>query len=102
MPRDILERIETRFEWFDRFEVRIFSCDVGVKKPEPLIYRACPDGFGLEAGRILFLDDLSENVKGAERAGLRSLLFRSLEEVHQRIAENRWLPVNYLVSQENR
>jgi putative hydrolase of the HAD superfamily len=102
MPREILERIESRFDWFGRFEVRIFSCDVGMKKPEPSIYRACREALGLEAERILFLDDTPVNVRGAERAGFKSLLFRSLEEARRRIAENRWLPAEYLASQEKR
>ena len=97
MPRDILERIETRFQWLDRFEVKIFSCDIGVNKPEAEIYRSCLGALQLEAGKVLFLDDIPENVKGAERAGIRTVLFQSYEDARSRIAENGWLPANLIV-----
>jgi putative hydrolase of the HAD superfamily len=102
MPRDILKRIETRFLWFDRFEARVFSCDIGVNKPDAQIYRACLDALRLEAGQVLFLDDVPENVQGAERAGFRTVLFRSLDDALDRIAENGWLPAELLVNQEIR
>jgi putative hydrolase of the HAD superfamily len=94
MPRDILKLVQSRFPWFDRFEQRIFSCDIGVNKPDQRIYRACRDALGLAADRILFLDDIRENVQGAERAGFRTVLFRSLDDALHRIARNRWLPEN--------
>jgi len=94
MPRDILQRIETRFRWLDRFEVKVFSCDLGVNKPEAQIYRSCLDALQLEAGKVLFLDDIPDNVKGAERAGIKAVLFRSYEDARSRIAENGWLPAN--------
>jgi putative hydrolase of the HAD superfamily len=100
MPRDILELIENRFQWFDRFEVKVFSCDVGANKPEAEIYRACLDAFGLEAGKLLFLDDVPENVKGAERAGFKTVLFRNYDDALHQIAEKGWLPANLLSNQE--
>jgi putative hydrolase of the HAD superfamily len=102
MPRDILERVQSRISWFDRFEVRIFSCDIGVKKPEAEIYRACVEALGLEAGKVLFLDDMAENVEGAARSGIRAVLFHSLDDALRRIGERRWLPPQFLMNQENR
>jgi putative hydrolase of the HAD superfamily len=102
MPRDILGRIVARFRWFDRFEVKIFSCDIGANKPEAEIYRACLAAFGLEAGKVLFIDDVVENVKGAERAGFRTVLFRNLEDALRQIAERGWLPANLTLNKEIR
>jgi putative hydrolase of the HAD superfamily len=98
MPRDILKRIETRFRWFERFEVRIFSCDIGANKPEAEIYRACLSALQLEAQKVLFLDDMFENVKGAERAGFKTVLFRNLDDALRRIGENGWLPEKLTVN----
>ena len=100
MPRDILVTIESRFRWFDRFEVKVFSCDVGVNKPEAGIYQRCLDELQLEAGKVLFLDDIPENVKGAEKLGIKSVLFRRYEQALLQIAENGWLPPNLLESKE--
>jgi putative hydrolase of the HAD superfamily len=100
MPRDVLELIETRFPWLDRFEVKIFSCDIGANKPEAEIYSACLAAFGLEAGKLLFLDDVLENVQGAESAGFKAVLFRNYDDVLRRIADKGWLPANLLTGQE--
>jgi len=100
MPRDMLERIETLFRWFDRFDVKIFSCDVGVSKPDPSIYRTCLDALGLEAGKVLFFDDVPANVKGAEQAGIRTVLFRDYEDALRQVAEKGWLPQKLNVNQE--
>jgi putative hydrolase of the HAD superfamily len=102
MPRDILKRIETRFQWFERFEVRIFSCEIGANKPEVEIYRACLDALQLEGDKVLFLDDMYENVKGAERAGFRTVLFRNLDDALLRISKSGWLPDKLEVNQEIR
>ena len=96
MPWDMLRRIESRFHWLDRFEVRIFSCAVGVNKPEAQIYEKCLDELRLEAGKILFLDDTLENVKGAEQVGIRGVLFRSYQQALAQIADHGWLPPNLL------
>lgn len=92
MPRDILQRIRNRLSWLDRFEVKIFSCDLGVIKPEAQIYRSCLDAFQLEGSRILFLDDSAANVEGARRAGMRALQFHGLGDALRQIAGSRWLP----------
>jgi putative hydrolase of the HAD superfamily len=102
MPRDTLTRMKSSFRWFDRFEVKVFSCDVGVNKPEARIYRSCLDELQLEAGKVLFVDDIPENVKGAEQLGIRSVLFRCYEQVLLQIAENGWLPSNLLEKGEDR
>ena len=101
MPRDMLERIETLFRWFACFDVKIFSCDVGVSKPDPSIYQACLDALGLDGGEVLFFDDVPANVKGARQAGIRSVLFRDYEDALRQAAEKGWLPQKLNVNQES-
>ena len=100
MPRDMLQRIETLFRWFDRFDVKIFSCDVGMSKPDPAIYRACLDALRLDAGKVLFFDDIPANVKGAQQAGIRAVLFRDYEDALRQVVEKSWLPQKLNVNQE--
>ena len=61
-----------------RLDPAVVSYQVGVMKPEPGIFEALARQAGVGAGRILFVDDRSENVEGAERAGLRALEFKSV------------------------
>ena len=100
MPRDILAKIEDRFGWVDRIEVRIFSCDLGVTKPEAQIYRTCLDALGLEGANVLFLDDSPQNVDGAVRAGIRAVLFSGFSEALREIVQRGWLPAGSISVRE--
>ena len=53
------------------FEAFVLSCDVGVFKPDPKIYQALVASFGLEPSQIVFVDDVLENLQGAQKAGIR-------------------------------
>lgn len=57
------------------FDAVVDSSEVGMRKPDPRIYRHTLDLIGVEdAARAVFLDDHPGNVAGAERAGLAGLL----------------------------
>jgi putative hydrolase of the HAD superfamily len=52
----------------------VFSCSVGVMKPDHRIYEIAADRLGVEPGRCLFIDDRSEFVDGARKAGMDAYL----------------------------
>ena len=56
-----------------RFDAVVISCEVGLSKPDPRIYRLCLDRLGLPAPVTLFVDDRPDNIEGAARVGLRTL-----------------------------
>ena len=57
------------------FDAEVFSCDVGLSKPDPRIYRACLDELGIEPQEAVFVGDgANDELAGAERAGLRAVL----------------------------
>jgi epoxide hydrolase-like predicted phosphatase len=76
---------------FELFTVVVDSSEVGVRKPEPEIYRALIQRLGLEPAEILFVDDLPANVAGAEAVGLDGVLFTGLDALLRELAE-RGLP----------
>ncbi len=52
---------------------RVFtSFEIGSRKPERVAYERVACEIGLPAGRILFLDDVMENVRGAQAAGMQA------------------------------
>ncbi|TBR20670.1 hypothetical protein EPO15_12440 [bacterium] len=63
--RDALEAV------FDR---RFYTCELGLLKPSPAIYKKMLAQGGMEGAKTLFLDDSPGNVVGAQQAGLFSLL----------------------------
>lgn len=59
----------------DLFDGFILSHEVGHVKPASEFFDACVRAAGVPAGSCLFIDDIPENVEGARRAGLRSILY---------------------------
>jgi putative hydrolase of the HAD superfamily len=80
MPHDLLAYVRKEFTWLDEFELKIWSCELGVVKPDPEIYRVCLDALGCEPGRTLFFDDRLNNVEGAREQGMEAHLFESAEQ----------------------
>ncbi|MCE5260201.1 MAG: HAD family phosphatase [Chloroflexi bacterium] len=63
------------------FEAQVFSYQIGVSKPHPLAFEAALRTLGVKAQQVVFVDDIIENVRGAEAAGLNALLFRNVEKL---------------------
>ena len=56
-------------------EAAVFSCDVGLAKPDPRIYRLGCDRLGVAPAEAVFIGDGdNDELVGAERAGLRAVL----------------------------
>ena len=73
------ETNEYRFKKFDLrkyFDVALSSCYLGLRKPEPAMYRRAIDILGKPPDRILFIDDREENVAGAASAGMSAIQFQ--------------------------
>ena len=57
------------------FDFEVFSCDVGLVKPEPEIYRKCLEGLGLPASSCMFVGDGGSNeLVAARQLGLTTVL----------------------------
>jgi putative hydrolase of the HAD superfamily len=56
------------------FDTEVFSCDVGLLKPDPRIYALTCERLGVDPGETLFVGDgANDELSGAERAGLRAV-----------------------------
>jgi HAD superfamily hydrolase (TIGR01509 family) len=53
----------------------MYSCEIGMVKPEREIYLDCSRRLGVEPAQALFLDDKDKNVTGAEKAGMHAMIF---------------------------
>lgn len=63
----------------EMFRVVVDSSDVGMRKPDPAIYRLTCDRMGVDPSRAVFVDDLEENVRGASAVGMRGIVFTTTE-----------------------
>ena len=73
--------LSQRFDFLDRFDVSIFSYEVKARKPDPAIYHAMLEHVGAEPGEALFIDDVQENVAGAQAVGMHALQFTGTDAV---------------------
>ena len=56
-------------------------------KPDPEIYKLCLTRFGLKPEESVFVDDTAVNVEAANELGIHGIVFRSREQVGQKLAE---------------
>jgi putative hydrolase of the HAD superfamily len=60
------------------FDAAVFSCDVGVSKPDPRIYEIACERLGVEPAECLFVGDgANDELPGAERVGMTALQLRA-------------------------
>jgi putative hydrolase of the HAD superfamily len=58
------------------FDAVVISGEVGLHKPRPEIFRLGAERLGVEPEACVFVDDLRENVAGAEAVGMTAILHR--------------------------
>lgn len=75
------------FDLRDCFDIKLSSCFIGLRKPDPAMYQRAIDIVARPPARILFIDDRPENVAGARNAGMVALQFTSEAELRQQLAE---------------
>jgi putative hydrolase of the HAD superfamily len=56
-----------------RITATFVSCDIGQRRPEHVAFDAVVEMIEVPPSRILFFDDLAENVAGALDAGLQAV-----------------------------
>jgi putative hydrolase of the HAD superfamily len=66
-------------------KVAFSSCYVGLRKPDPAIYRRALDILGSDPKRTLFIDDRQENVDGAVGVGMRAIRFTGAEALRSEL-----------------
>jgi FMN phosphatase YigB (HAD superfamily) len=88
MPPRILQimRAEPGLAWMSEFSVALFSCDVGMVKPEPGFYRLCLERLDARPEECVFFDDSEVNVRSGAALGIASYVFRSAEEAARQIS----------------
>lgn len=74
-------RVQHRFSFLESFDGIVISGRVGLKKPDPQIYRHLLRAYALEPAETLFIDDSPGNVEGARAVGLQALHFESAPQL---------------------
>jgi putative hydrolase of the HAD superfamily len=64
----------------------ILSHELGLRKPQPEIYRAALKMSGTKSAETVFIDDLEENCAGARKVGLHAIRYRGAEDLKKRLS----------------
>jgi epoxide hydrolase-like predicted phosphatase len=82
-----LESLLARQGLSDLFDVIVNSARVGLRKPDPGIYRITAARLGLEAAECLFVDDKERNTEAARLLGMQTITFRSAAHLTRQLRE---------------
>lgn len=61
----------------NKFELIVNSASAGASKPSEKFYKILLEKLKLEPREILFIDDREENIEGAEKLGIKTMLYKS-------------------------
>lgn len=70
----------------DIFDTLVVSAEVGHIKPDAAIYELAAQRLGVEPSECVFTDDNQPYCDGAEIAGMKSILFRDVEQFKRDLA----------------
>lgn len=76
----MLNRLREKMTFLNYMDGEIFSCNVGLIKPDLEIYRTLLKEYHLNAEQCVFLDDRAENCQGAGRVGIRTIQFQNFRQ----------------------
>src|SRR5258708_9754162 len=72
---------ETYADVLGHFREIFLSSTIGLRKPDAAAYDHVVQAIGVPASRILFFDDLAENIEGARARGLTAVHVKSSDDV---------------------
>lgn len=83
---------ERRFPFLRLFHGKVVSGYEKLKKPDPRIFQLLVRRFQIEPRRSLFIDDVEENIRAAERLGFEVAHFRDPVILRQRFQDFQLVP----------
>jgi putative hydrolase of the HAD superfamily len=70
------EYMRATLPYDELFDVKLYSCELGVAKPDVAFFQKAATRIGAEPAAILFIDDHSPNVESARSTGMAAVDWR--------------------------
>ncbi len=70
-------------KFYKKFHPVIVSCDIGMRKPNPKIYKLILEKLKLKPSEILFIDNQIWNIKPAKKLGMKTILFKNNKQLFE-------------------
>jgi putative hydrolase of the HAD superfamily len=88
MGDSVLDHILSKHAWIQRFDVLVWSYQLGIAKPDPAIYRYALDKLGTRPEETPFIDDKRENIEAARALGIQSIEYSTVEQLRADLIAN--------------
>jgi putative hydrolase of the HAD superfamily len=83
--KELVASLEKHFDWVHRFDHRIWSCRVGLAKPDEAIFRHTIAELRLAPEEILYIDDRAENIVSAGTLGMQGIIYRNMSQLRSEL-----------------
>lgn len=80
------EFIRNRYSFANLVDGAVLSYELGLRKPEPAIYRAALKIAGVSPEQAIFIDDLKDNVEAARKLGISVIHKRRCTNLRRELA----------------
>lgn len=81
------ENLNEIYDFIGIFDVSIFSAEVKIRKPDSAIYQLMLNRLDINASQAIFIDDMKENVDGAQSLGLEAIHFKNTQTTIEKIGK---------------
>lgn len=81
-----IRELEKEFSFLKHFDVKVFSYDIGVLKPNINIFHALVGQCGVDASEIVYTDDSESKLTGAEELGINTFIFEDINQFKYHLA----------------
>lgn len=85
--RERVEKINDKYNFLKWFEGGIFSHEVGVRKPNPEIYKYALNKIRAKPEEVVFIDDKQTALDPAKEMGMITILFENPEQLKQKLVD---------------
>ncbi len=85
--RESYEALFPMMTFLHKFDGIVFSYAIQMAKPDAEIYQHLLHRFHRSAQECLFIDDMENNIQGAQSVGIQTILFQSPEQLSTRFQE---------------
>lgn len=83
-----LERfLKDMFNIYHIFDIIVNSYDIKAKKPDPKAFLYTLEKLGLEPRQTIFIDDKEENVEGAQKLGIKGIVYRDFVQFKEEFTQ---------------
>lgn len=79
--RDLIARLFSEEEVSTLFDAVVLSSEVGMVKPYPEIFELMADRLDVRPDECLMIDDMPDNIAGAESVGMQGIVFKTNDEL---------------------